>query len=184
MMVSSVQLITGPFSRAVEDRTMRLPSDMNIISMGGGLGIERPRYLVRDRVGNEVNVAYHTEPMDMMMYGFDEKKYVVGSTIAVLYANSHYFMDETEGLRIEELATVKACSTRKDPHTNANSTAAHPELSGGTIERGPRSFRLRDLMQALRSGRRQAACMLQVQDQVLLRGKYHSLDGPKWPLTA
>ena len=93
---------------------MRVPSDMNIITMGGGLGIARPRDLVRDRVGTEVNVAFHTEPMDMMMYGFDEKKYVVGSTIAVFYANSHYFMDGTEGLRIEELATVKACSTRKD----------------------------------------------------------------------
>lgn len=75
--------------------------------MGGGLGWERPRYLVRDREGADINVAFHTEPMDMMMYGFDEKKYAVGSTIAVLYANSHHFMDGTIGLRIEELVNVK-----------------------------------------------------------------------------
>lgn len=86
---------------------MRLPPGVPHFVMGGGLGMERPRYLVRDRVGHEINVAFHTEPVDMMMYGFDEKKYAVGNTLAVFYANSHWFMDGSVGLRIEELTNVK-----------------------------------------------------------------------------
>ncbi|VDC08015.1 unnamed protein product [Peniophora sp. CBMAI 1063] len=91
----------------VEARIMRLPPSMNVITITGDLGFQRPCYLVRDREGTEINVAFHTEPVDMAIHGFDEKNYAVGNTMAVLYANRHCFMDGTEGLRIEELPIMK-----------------------------------------------------------------------------
>jgi hypothetical protein len=91
----------------IEDTTLRIPG-MTMIKGGKSKfsGIGRPRYIVRDRSGREIPVAFYLDSDEE----FNHKKYVVGHTFAGLYAEQHGFLDLTTGIRIESLTFVKVRS--------------------------------------------------------------------------
>ncbi|EIM84880.1 uncharacterized protein STEHIDRAFT_112413 [Stereum hirsutum FP-91666 SS1] len=69
---------------------------------------DRPRYLVKDKVGNRHPIHFHLDSLDDMFFDMNERKdYKVGRTICVYYANQHNFVDGTIGLRIESTESVK-----------------------------------------------------------------------------
>ncbi|KIY53534.1 hypothetical protein FISHEDRAFT_55080 [Fistulina hepatica ATCC 64428] len=100
-----------------EDQTLRIPRHPGEKTMEfrgpRQFGIERPRYGVRDKNGQELQVAFHTDPAEMVVQ-FDARKFKIGHTIAVLYAHSHSWAFGGMGLRIEQMAVVKVipCSLK------------------------------------------------------------------------
>jgi len=107
----------------VEDLTFRLPDGVPLVSMfrSGDLGIQRPRFSVRDRAGDEHIVAYHIERLELP--AFEKKKHAVGHTLAVYYANGHDFMDFTSGLRIEAMTNIKVIPCSLETLLNADPVA-------------------------------------------------------------
>jgi hypothetical protein len=67
------------------------------------VSLVRPAYKVRDREGNTTIVALYFDN-DVM---FDHKNFVVGNTICVLYALRKTFMDGSQGIRCEDVTSVK-----------------------------------------------------------------------------
>lgn len=147
------------------------------------MSLFRPSYAVKDRAGDQLPVHFHhDDPMEELVYKFDAARYVVGSTIAMFYAENHAFMDETHGIRVESLASIKVrvaalcgdgearvwCSVDKGD-------VAHPLLSRGVVvrrpRRGRRAGRLCSVSQEKlgRSGPHDVA-VLSVQDQILQQG--------------
>lgn len=69
---------------------------------------DRPRYIVKDKVGNGHPIHFHLDSLDGMLFNMNDRKdYKVGRTICVYYANQHNFFDGTIGLRIESKENVK-----------------------------------------------------------------------------
>lgn len=66
-------------------------------------GFLRHRTIVRDRDGDESVVAFYPEVAD---HGFDFRQLKKGHTLAVMYALQHEFLDETYGVRVEDMAHV------------------------------------------------------------------------------
>ncbi|KAL7625887.1 hypothetical protein AAE478_005111 [Parahypoxylon ruwenzoriense] len=68
----------------------------------------RLRLYVRDKTGNTVQIAFHTDargeevPLSLVESG---------NTVAILYAQQHSFMDFTTGIRLEDMPTFKDCQT-------------------------------------------------------------------------
>jgi hypothetical protein len=60
---------------------------------------------VQDKDGKRMLVAFYFDNMAQ----FDYENVKVGSTIAVLYAEQHYFVDGNIGLRVEHPQFVKVC---------------------------------------------------------------------------
>lgn len=76
----------------VEDLTLYLPR----IVLG-----------VRDKAGKYLRVAFYFDKG----VTFDYSRVRVGNVIAVLYAEQHFFLDGSHGLRLEEPSYVKVCAT-------------------------------------------------------------------------
>lgn len=89
----------------------------------------RPHYLVKDRSGTQTQVVFYLEGENTRRFASIREKFVVGHTIALFYADSHYFVDGSFGLRVEDVSTVKV-RVRIPPaqHTRAdcNSTDIIP----------------------------------------------------------
>ncbi|KAF9355113.1 hypothetical protein BGX26_006988 [Mortierella sp. AD094] len=62
----------------------------------------RHRLIVKDREGTELPVSFYLSFFDMM----DTTHLKTGNTIFVRYAEKHYFLDMTEGLRVEDTSFV------------------------------------------------------------------------------
>ncbi|KAI0086868.1 hypothetical protein BDY19DRAFT_995606 [Irpex rosettiformis] len=82
--------------------------------------IVRPRYIVKDRSGDEVPIAFHHEPFDVMRYNVNPAAFTVGQTIAVFYAENHPFIDMSYGIRVNSLATIKLIPCSLDTLLSAN----------------------------------------------------------------
>ncbi|KAJ3869846.1 hypothetical protein EV359DRAFT_29141, partial [Lentinula novae-zelandiae] len=65
----------------------------------------RPMYLVKDTTGQTFLAAFHYN--DRTLFSEVWKKGLVGSTICVMYANFHQFVDGQVGVRLEEPESVK-----------------------------------------------------------------------------
>ncbi|KAI0697975.1 hypothetical protein BC835DRAFT_1269591, partial [Cytidiella melzeri] len=74
------------------------------------ISLVRPFFLVKDRSGDRVPVAFHHATFDELLFEFNRANYVVGHTIAVFYAENHAFLDMSYGVRIDSLATIIPCS--------------------------------------------------------------------------
>lgn len=66
-------------------------------------GLVRVLLEVRDMEGNRLPIYFHTEDRGALIYDSCKEGY----TVAVLYAEQHYFMDGTIGFRIENIKHVK-----------------------------------------------------------------------------
>lgn len=62
----------------------------------------RYRTLVKDDNNKESFVAFYPDSYE----GFDWKKLKRGHTLAIMYANQHYFQDRTSGVRVEDMDYV------------------------------------------------------------------------------
>ncbi|KAF9115983.1 hypothetical protein BGX27_005420 [Mortierella sp. AM989] len=62
----------------------------------------RHRLVVKDKEGTEIVVSFYLSPGDIL----DTSLLSVGNTIFVRYAEQHFFMDGTQGLRIENTALI------------------------------------------------------------------------------
>lgn len=62
-------------------------------------------YLVKDTTGQTFLAAFHYN--DRTLFSEVWKKGLVGSTICVMYANFHQFVDGQVGARLEEPESVK-----------------------------------------------------------------------------
>ncbi|KAI0086867.1 hypothetical protein BDY19DRAFT_908032 [Irpex rosettiformis] len=82
----------------------------------------RPRYIVKDRVGNQIPVHFHHQGIEEFSFKFDPACYIVGHTIAMFYGEDHRFFDMTNGIRVETLRHIKAYSIS---HTPDGSSHAH-----------------------------------------------------------
>lgn len=69
--------------------------------------IVRPRYIIKDRSGEEVPIAFHHERFDVFEYNVNPATFALGQTIAVFYAENHPFIDMTYGIRVNSLSTIK-----------------------------------------------------------------------------
>ena len=78
--------------------------------------LTRPMYWVKDKEGHESRMAFHldgrTGPMIRVVIetpdppSFNNVPCTVGSTICVMYAHQHNFMDLTHGIRLEERESI------------------------------------------------------------------------------
>ncbi len=67
----------------------------------------RPTYFAKDVDGGQVFIAFHTEDRSPGIM----RDCKVGDTLAIMYANSHAFMDGKVGIRVEDDDSVHV-STR------------------------------------------------------------------------
>jgi len=63
----------------------------------------RLRLSVRDKAGREFPVHFYLDDNEQV----DLRQFRVGSTIAVLYPQQHFFLDMTVGLRLESMKIVQ-----------------------------------------------------------------------------
>ncbi len=63
----------------------------------------RLRLIVRDRLGKDFVVAFYPDHGEDV----DSKRYQKGYTVAILYAHQHGFLDQTMGIRQEDLDTIQ-----------------------------------------------------------------------------
>ncbi|KAI0086869.1 hypothetical protein BDY19DRAFT_335096 [Irpex rosettiformis] len=86
------------------------------------ISLMRPHFLVKDRTGTDTQVVFYIEGENQAKFASICSQFVVGNTLAVFYADSHYFMDGSVGLRVEDVSTVKVipCSLERLLSTNAN----------------------------------------------------------------
>jgi hypothetical protein len=63
----------------------------------------RLRLWARDKAGNEFPVHFYIDDNEQV----DPRLFRVGNTIAVLYAQQHFFLDMTVGLRLESMKIVQ-----------------------------------------------------------------------------
>jgi hypothetical protein len=64
----------------------------------------RLRFIVRDKAGITVPIAFHTEGRGTEFSPFQLQP---GYTVAILYAHQHHFLDLTTGVRQEEYYGIK-----------------------------------------------------------------------------
>lgn len=67
----------------------------------------RIRLEVRDRAGAALSIAFHTNDRG---YSLPRSLLKIGNTVAILYANRHFFMDCTVGIRVEAIGSAKVSS--------------------------------------------------------------------------
>ncbi|KAJ0382338.1 hypothetical protein COL922a_012770 [Colletotrichum nupharicola] len=65
----------------------------------------RVRLVVRDREGESLVIAFY--PDNDATEVLDSSKLKVGHTIALLYPHQHYFLDGTQGVRVEDVSTYR-----------------------------------------------------------------------------
>ncbi|CAI0646954.1 unnamed protein product [Colletotrichum noveboracense] len=65
----------------------------------------RVRLVVRDREGESLVIAFY--PDNDATEVLDTSKLKVGHTIALLYPHQHYFLDRTQGVRVEDVSTYR-----------------------------------------------------------------------------
>ncbi|KAI8260488.1 hypothetical protein K4K58_001894 [Colletotrichum sp. SAR11_239] len=65
----------------------------------------RVRLVARDREGESLVIAFY--PDNDATEVLDTSKLRVGHTIALLYPHQHYFLDGTQGVRVEDVSTCR-----------------------------------------------------------------------------
>jgi hypothetical protein len=63
----------------------------------------RPRILARDKIGAEFPIAFYLKDDEV----FDPSLYQKRSTIAILYAHQHDFLDRSVGIRQEDMDNIQ-----------------------------------------------------------------------------
>jgi hypothetical protein len=66
----------------------------------------RPMFTAKDKAGKEFLVAMYLDN-DVALPDFWHKHCKPGNVVAIMYANSHIFVDGQTGIRLEEVETLK-----------------------------------------------------------------------------
>ena len=66
----------------------------------------RPMFTVKDKAGKQFLVSMYLDN-DVALPDFWHKHCIPGNVVAIMYANSHNFMDGQTGIRVEEVGTIK-----------------------------------------------------------------------------
>lgn len=77
----------------------------------------RLRLWVKDRAGHEFPVSFYIEDDQRWL---DLTQFRKGRTIAILYAEQHYFLDTTIGIRQESSRTIEVTGLFSLPASNAD----------------------------------------------------------------
>ncbi|KAF9880570.1 hypothetical protein CkaCkLH20_01612 [Colletotrichum karsti] len=92
-------LLGDPFYEESEDRWC-LFAEIVDVSL-----LLRVRLVARDREGATVVIAFYPDNADRA--SLDTRQFKVGHTIALVYPMQHYFLDGTQGVRVEDLQSFR-----------------------------------------------------------------------------